>query len=67
MPRSVSHGISYLFTGNIPIEGRTVDGRERETEIVTRTEDKKIKDWSKEGSSAASGRPHVEMLALCLG
>lgn len=36
-----------LSTGNIPIEGRTVDGRERETESVTRKEDKKIQDWSK--------------------
>ena len=45
---SNSHGISLLlFTGNIPTEGRTVDGRERETESVTRTEDKKIQDWSK--------------------
>ncbi|TMS15115.1 hypothetical protein E3U43_021577 [Larimichthys crocea] len=33
--------------GNIPIEGRTVDGRERETESVTRKEVKKIQVWSK--------------------
>lgn len=34
-------------TGNTPTEGRTVDGRERETECVTRKEDKKILDWTK--------------------
>lgn len=43
-----SNGISSCFsTGNIPIEGRTVDGRERETESVTRKEVKKIQVWSK--------------------
>lgn len=36
----------YL-TGITPIEGRTVDGRERETESVKRKEDKKIQDCTK--------------------
>ena len=38
---------SLVSTGNIPIEGRTVDGRERKTESVTRKEVKKIQVWSK--------------------
>lgn len=35
-----------LSTGNTPTEGRTVDGRERETESVKRKEDK-VQDWTK--------------------
>ncbi|TKS91742.1 E3 ubiquitin-protein ligase RBBP6 [Collichthys lucidus] len=53
---------SCVLSGNIPIEGRTVDGRERETESVTRKEVKKIQVWSKDDSSsraAANSRgPH---------
>lgn len=48
---SLSHHVYMSFvcfsSGNIPIEGRTVDGRERETESVTRKEDKKTQVRSK--------------------
>lgn len=38
--------MSSVVTGNTPTEGRTVDGRERETESVKRKEDK-VQDWTK--------------------
>lgn len=39
--------LPFSSTGITPTEGRTVDGRERETESVKRKEDKKIQDWTK--------------------